>query len=160
MSKHPHNQIILQSNKIKLLHFREALGKKKKNPHIFKQLCWSWTQHSQSSLGGGHVFSPSLSRFLALKGHNSKAELFRAYSFLKCVKDDSLKKKKEMMSQSYLTPLPNFLHLPPCNCCSKIWSFQFAFTQFNNIYWNIHSQELFHLLVPSCKEKEFKEISF
>lgn len=64
------------------------------------------------------------------------------------------------MSQTYLTPLPNFLHLPPYDYCSKIWSFQFAFTQLNKFYWNIHSQEPSRLLIPSCKEKEFKEISF
>jgi len=65
MSKHSQNQIILQSNQIKLLNFREALAK----PHIFRQLYWSWTQYSWYSLDGKYVSSPNLSHCLVLVGH-------------------------------------------------------------------------------------------
>lgn len=115
MSKHPHNQIILQSNQIKLLHFREALGEKKKT-HTFSS-SFASPEHSQSSPGTGLVFSPSLSRFLALEGQvipkqNYSELLFQA----KREKDESLKNNKKKMFQSYLTPLPNFLHLTPHKC--------------------------------------------
>lgn len=76
MSKHPHNQIILQSNQIKLLHFREALGEKKK-PHIFKQLCQSWTLSIQPWCWACFQ-SKSLTFFGIGRPSHSKAELFRA----------------------------------------------------------------------------------
>lgn len=140
-----------------MLHFREALAK----THTFRQLCWSSTQYSWSSPDGEYVFSPSLSRCLALGGHfipkqNYSELLFQA----KCVKEES--KKTQMIFHSYLTSLPNFLHLTPYDCLSKISSFQFAFTLFNNMMSTetCITKNLFTCLFLHVKKRNSKNFLF
>lgn len=145
MSKHPHNQIILQSNQMKLLHFREALGGKK---DTFSS-SFANPEHSQSSLGGGHVCSPSLSRFLALEGHFVPKQ---NYSSKMCERWIIKNKKRWCFSLIWLH-CQIFFTLHPRIAAAKIWRFQFAFTAFYNVYRNIHSQEPSHLLIPPSKGK-------
>lgn len=156
MSKHPHNQIILQSNQMKLLHFREALGGEK---DTFSS-SFANPEHSQSSLGGGHVCSPSLSRFLALEGHfvpkqNYSELLFQA----KCVKDESLKIKRDdasVLSDStakFSSPYTLGLLQP------KYGDFSLLSQRFTTSTGTFIAKNLLTCLFLQVKEKELKEIS-
>lgn len=160
MSKHPHNQIILQSNQIKLLHFREALGEKKKKPHIFKQLCQSWTLSIQPWCWA--CFQSKSLTFFGIEGQvipkqNYSELLFQA----KREKDESLKNKQTKKDISVLSDSTAKFSSPYTpQVLKQNMDFSVCIHSLTTSTGTFIAKNLLTCLFLQVKRKKFKEICF
>lgn len=107
------------------------------------------------------MFSVQVSHVVWLwKATSFQRRIIQSYSFKLNVW--KMNHKKKTIFHSYLTSLPNFLHLIPYDCLSKTTSFQFAFTLFNNMMSTetCITKNLFTCLFLHVKKRNSKNFLF